>query len=233
MFRFLFKFIIYTTIIVFMLFVSTQATKISRDRARLTNAHILSQSIQYYKMIHNNLPQSGPNQNISDLLLNEQILFEPMRDPVYTSSTIKFDNNVELLYSSYQKLSDLINKDTLVNNYEHLKVNILEYFNLSYNQTDTAKTDSVTLNTASDTLSNSWVEDFQNDCVIVYSSDNLTNSYEISICLESEFYKHKKKWDGGNDDSRYEIGSDLRLDTEIFVNYNNQITSSLNSSIIQ
>jgi len=233
MFRFLFKFIIYTTIIVFMLFISTEATKISRDRARLTNAHILSQSIQYYKMIHNNLPQSGPNQNISDLLLNEQILFEPMRDPVYTSSTIKFDNNVELLYSSYQKLSDLINKDTLVNNYEHLKVNILEYFNLSYNQTDTAKTDSVTLNTASDTLSNSWVEDFQNDCVIVYSSDNLTNSYEISICLESEFYKHKKKWDGGNDDSRYEIGSDLRLDTEIFVNYNNQITSSLNSSIIQ
>ena len=233
MFRFVFKFIIYTTIIVFMLFVSTQATKISRDRARLTNAHILSQSIQYYKMIHNNLPQSGPNQNISDLLLNEQILFEPMRDPVYTSSTIKFDNNVELLYSSYQKLSDLINKDTLVNNYEHLKVNILEYFNLSYNQTDTAKTDSVTLNTASDTLSNSWVEDFQNDCVIVYSSDNLTNSYEISICLESEFYKHKKKWEGGNDDSRYEIGSDLRLDTEIFVNYNNQITSSLNSSIIQ
>ena len=233
MFKFLFKFIIYSTIIVFMLSVSTEATKISRDKARLTNAHILSQSIQYYKMIHNNLPQSGPNENISDLLLNEQILFDPMRDPVYTSSTIKFDNNVELLYSSYQKLSDLMNKDTLAKNYEYLKVNILEYFNLSYNQTDTAKTDSAVFNTASDTLSSSWVDDFQNDCVIVYSSDNLTNSYEISICLESEFYKHMKKWDGGNDDNRYEIGSDLRLDTAIILNNKNQITSSLNSSIIQ
>ena len=68
---------------------------------------------------------------------------------------------------------------------------------------------------------------------MVYSSDNMTNSYEISICLESEFYKHKKKWDGGNDDNRYEIGSDLRLDTAIILNNKNQITSSLNSSIIQ
>ena len=55
-------------------------------------------------MIHNNLPQSGPNENISDLLLNEQILFDPMRDPVYTSSTIKFDNNV---LSSYKVLDFL------------------------------------------------------------------------------------------------------------------------------
>ena len=95
MFKFLFKFIIYSTIIVFMLSVSTEATKISRDKARLINAHILSQSIQYYKMIHNNLPQSGPNENISDLLLNEQILFDPMRDPVYTSSTIKDEDQLK------------------------------------------------------------------------------------------------------------------------------------------
>ena len=115
-----------------MLFVSTEATKISRDKARLKNAHILSQSIQYYKMIHGAFPQSGPNLNISDLLLNEQILFEPMRDPVYTSSTIKFDNNVELLYSSYQQLSSLMNKETLINYYERLKVNTLKYFNLTY-----------------------------------------------------------------------------------------------------
>ena len=51
-------------------------------------------------------------------------------------------------------------------------------------------------------------------------------------CWE-EIYKHKKKWDGGNDDNRYEIGSDLRLDTAIILNNKNQITSSLNSSIIQ
>ena len=56
MFKFLFKFIVYSTIIVLMLFVSTEATKISRDKARLKNAHILSQSIQYYKMIHGAFP---------------------------------------------------------------------------------------------------------------------------------------------------------------------------------
>ena len=233
MFKSLFKFIIYSTIIVLMLFISTEATKISRDKARLTNAHILSQSIQYYKMIHSAFPQSDPSSNISDLLLNEQILFEPMRDPVYTSSTIKFDNNVELLYSSYQQLSSLMNKETLLNNYERLKVNTLKYFNLSYNQIDTTNTDSIELSATSDALKNSWIEDVQNDCAIVYSSDNMTNSYEISICLESEFYKHKKKWDGGNDDNRYEIGSDLRLNTAIILNNKNQITSSPNSSIIQ
>ncbi len=233
MFKFLFKFIVYSTIIVLMLFVSTEATKISRDKARLKNAHILSQSIQYYKMIHGAFPQSDPNLNISDLLLNEQILFEPMRDPVYTSSTIKFDNNVELLYSSYQQLSSLMNKETLINYYERLKVNTLKYFNLTYNQVDTAMIDSIEFNVTSDTLNNTWEEDVQNDCAIIYSSNNMSNSYEISICIESEFYKHKKKWDGGNDDNRYEIGSDLRLNTAIILNNKNQITSSPNSSIIQ
>ena len=48
-------------------------------------------------------------------------------------------------------------------------------------------------------------------------ANNTSNSYEISVCLESEFFKNKKKWDGGNDDLRYEIGSDLRLNTELVV----------------
>ena len=71
------------------------------------------------------------------------------------------------------------------------------------------------------------------DCVIVYKSNNTSNSYEISVCLESEFFKNKKKWDGGNDDLRYEIGSDLRLNTEILVQENGKITSSENSSIFK
>jgi hypothetical protein len=71
------------------------------------------------------------------------------------------------------------------------------------------------------------------DCVIVYKSDNSTNSYEISVCLESDFFMNKKKWDGGNDALRYEIGSDLRLNTEILVLENGKITSSENSSIFK
>ena len=71
------------------------------------------------------------------------------------------------------------------------------------------------------------------DCVIVYKSDIITNSYEISVCLESDFFMNKKKWDGGNDDHRYEIGNDLRLNTEIIVQENGKITSSENSSIFK
>ena len=44
---------------------------------------------------------------------------------------------------------------------------------------------------------------------------------------------NKKKWDGGNDDHRYEIGNDLRLNTEIIVQENGKITSSENSSIFK
>ena len=44
---------------------------------------------------------------------------------------------------------------------------------------------------------------------------------------------NKKKWDGGNDDLRYEVVSDLRLDTQIIVQENGKITSSENSSIFK
>ena len=71
------------------------------------------------------------------------------------------------------------------------------------------------------------------DCVFVYKADNSSNSYEISVCLESDFFMNKKKWDGGNDDLRYEVGSDLRLDTQIIVQENGKITSSENSSIFK
>ena len=55
------------------------------------------------------------------------------------------------------------------------------------------------------------------ECVIAYKSDNQTNSYEISVYLESRFFKEKMKWDGGNDSSRFEVGNDLRLNTELVV----------------
>ena len=51
------------------------------------------------------------------------------------------------------------------------------------------------------------------ECVIAYKADNETNSYEISVFLESRFYKEKMKWDGGYDNYRYEIGNDLRLNS--------------------
>ena len=223
-----------------MLLISIEAGKITRDRARLTNSLNLSKSIQYYKMTYQSFPESGPSANFIDLLLNEQILFEEMRDPLFISSTTKLNQSVDYLHNTYANISTAFNMDTLNHRYNHFKLRTLKYFNLTYNTSDSLDYDSAVSITSIDSttiavLPNSFsvFDSYPYDCVIAYSSNNTTGSYEISVCLESDFYKNKKKWDGGNDDNRYEIGSDLRLDTKISVNDNNQITSSDNTSIIQ
>jgi len=223
-----------------MLLMSIEAGKITRDRARLTNALNLSKSIQYYKMTYQAFPKSGPTANPIDLLLNEQILYEEMRDPLFISSTIKLDHTVDFLHDSYYNISTSLNMDTLNIRYNHLKLKALKYFNLTYNTEDTLDNESTFSITSIDSStitvlpnSVSVFDSFPRECVIAYSSNNATDSYEISVCLESNFYKSKKKWDGGNDDNRYEIGSDLRLNTNISLNDNNQITSSDNTSIIK
>ena len=71
------------------------------------------------------------------------------------------------------------------------------------------------------------------ECVIAYKADNETNSYEISVFLESRFYKEKMKWDGGYDNYRYEIGNDLRLNTELVVTDAGINVLSENVSIIK
>ena len=219
---------------------SLEAGKITRDRARLANALNLSKSIQYYKMTYQSFPESGPSGNLIDLLLNEQILFEEMRDPLFISSTTKLNQSVDYLHNAYANISTAFNMDTLNHHYNHLKLKALKYFNLTYNKSDSldydstvsiASIDSITIAVLPDSFS--MFDSYPHDCVIAYSSNNTTGSYEISVCLESDFYKNKKKWDGGNDDNRYEIGSDLRLNTNILIDDNNQITSSDNTSIIQ
>ncbi|MBT4937334.1 hypothetical protein HON22_05445 [Candidatus Peregrinibacteria bacterium] len=53
------------------------------------------------------------------------------------------------------------------------------------------------------------------DFVIAYISDG--KDYEISVKLESRFLQAKAQDDNGNDDTRYEAGSDLSLETAIEV----------------
>ena len=116
----------------------------------------------------------------------------------------------------------------------------LDYFNLSYNVNSSSAdsianlSDNVFVNSNNDSLIvKTSSSNYPIDCVFVYKADNSSNSYEISVCLESDFFMNKKKWDGGNDDLRYEVGSDLRLDTQIIVQENGKITSSENSSIFK
>ena len=51
--------------------------------------------------------------------------------------------------------------------------------------------------------------------------------------MESRFFKEKMKWDGGNDSSRFEVGNDLRLNTELVVTDAGINVLSENVSIIK
>lgn len=222
-----------------MLFLSSELSKIIRDYARLENAANLSKSIQYYKMTYGALPESGTEFDIATMLYEEQILYSVMKDPVSLSATIKIDDTIDNLNSFYLGLIKSLDTDTLKSSYDNIKTGILDYFNLTYNQPSTSDTldnynSDISSTQPNDTLSViDKKSNYPIDCVIVYKSNISTNSYEISVCLESDFFMNKKKWDGGNDDHRYEIGSDLRLNTEIIVQENGKITSSENSSIFK
>lgn len=222
-----------------MLFLSSELSKIARDYARIENAAILSKSIQYYSMTYGSLPESGKDYDVATMLYEEQILFDILQDPISLSATIKIDDAIDYLGSFYLGLTNSLNTDSLRFNYEQIKTSILNYFNLTYNEPTLIDTSNNFLNDLSTLETGDSLNAFTKnsnyplDCVIVYKSDNSTNSYEISVCLESDFFMNKKKWDGGNDASRYEIGSDLRLNTEILVLENGKITSSENSSIFK
>ena len=223
-----------------MLYVSSELSKITRDYARIENAATLSKSIQYYKMAYGVFPESGPSQDVATMLYEEQILFDVMRDPLKISSTVKIDDLINEINYTYAKIMGSFNKDTLNITYNRIKIGILDYFNLSYNDgqsfvDSTANTfENYSIISNNDSLIvTTNKSNYPNDCVIVYRADNSSNSYEISVCLESDFFMNKKKWDGGNDDLRYELGSDLRLDTQIIVQENGKITSSENSSIFK
>ena len=191
-------------------------------------------------MTYGVFPKSGSNQDVATMLYDEQILFDVMRDPLQISSTVKIDDLINEINYSYDKIMSTINKDTLKSTYERLKIGVLDYFNLSYNVNSSSAdsianlSDNVFVNSNNDSLIvKTSSSNYPIDCVFVYKADNSSNSYEISVCLESDFFMNKKKWDGGNDDLRYEVGSDLRLDTQIIVQENGKITSSENSSIFK
>lgn len=67
------------------------------------------------------------------------------------------------------------------------------------------------------------------DFVISYSST--ATDYEVSVKLESRFLKDKALDDGGNDDARYEIGSDLRLDTGLEVHPNGKLIRATGDNV--
>ena len=75
-----------------MLYVSVEAGKYTRDRARLSNIETLSKSIQFYNITYGYYPQAALDSNVSILLHEEQIVYGQIRDPLFLSSTVDLNN---------------------------------------------------------------------------------------------------------------------------------------------
>ena len=229
---------------------SIEAMKASRDQLRIFNAHALSKSIQFYYSLNGDYPESGLRNNVSEFLFNEKLLTNTVRDPAYTSATIPFNYYYYNSFKTSRNIySSIISFD--LNNYITNIKNKFYNSLLNANKTETQSLPQ-TNNQRKQNLDN-WVDEnslinnntletkqnqFDNngipiECVIAYKADNKTNSYEISVYLESRFFKEKMKWDGGNDTNRFEIGNDLRLNTELVVVDGDIRVLSENVSIIK
>ena len=60
------------------------------------------------------------------MLYHEQILFDVIRDPLFISSTVKIDDLINDINSSYTKIMSSLNKDTLKFTYERIKIGVLD-----------------------------------------------------------------------------------------------------------
>ena len=246
------KALVFLSLTALMFVLSIEVIKASRDQLRLINAKSLSKSIQHYYLLNGVYPSSTVDNNVSDFLYTEKLLTKAVRDPAYTSATLSMSHY-------YFMIGDIYNKNLLtLSNFDSqeikgmIKRKLNYYLNLD-NNTNITTADSSNnhikqdLNTwtdestPSDTIDNKYRKTntkFDSngiplECVIAYKSDNQTNSYEISVYLESRFFKEKMKWDGGNDSSRFEVGNDLRLNTELVVTDAGINVLSENVSIIK
>ena len=65
MIKFFIRLVAFSFIFILMLYVSVEAGKYTRDRARLSNIETLSKSIQFYNITYGYYPQSGLDNNVS------------------------------------------------------------------------------------------------------------------------------------------------------------------------
>ena len=246
------KALVFLSLTALMFVLSIEVIKASRDQLRLINAKSLSKSIQHYYLLNGVYPASTVDNNVSDFLYTEKLLTKAVRDPAYTSATLSMSHY-------YFMIGDIYNKNLLtLSNFDSQEIKGMINRKLNYylnldNNTKITTADSSNnhrkqnLNTwpeestPSDTIDNKYTKTntkFDSngiplECVIAYKSNNQTNSYEISVYLESRFFKEKMKWDGGNDSSRFEVGNDLRLNTELVVTDAGINVLSKNVSIIK
>ena len=250
----LMKLIIFIFITFIMFTISTEVIKASRDQLRLINTNELSKSIQSYYNINGEYPESGLGINVAEQLYNDELLTKSPRDPAYTSATVPLNYYYYKLTNTYNDIYEAI-KDFDAKKYiTQLKSKLFNYIGIDKENEKQRKqgidswgdSSNVSIITIIDQKNNDLLTQTMHkqykkfdrngipvECVIAYKADNETNSYEISVFLESRFYKEKMKWDGGYDNYRYEIGNDLRLNTELTISDNGLKAISENVSIIK
>ena len=234
--------------------ISTEAIQASRDQLRLINAKALSKSIQFYYNINGDYPESGLGINVTELLYNDELLTKSPRDPAYTSATVPLNYYLYKLTNSYNDIYVAIKDFDSKKHIAQLKSKLYKYIGIDKKNENQRKQGIDSWGDSSNVSNITIIDKQKNDiltekmhtqynkfdkngipveCVIAYKADNETNSYEISVFLESRFYKEKMKWDGGYDNYRYEIGNDLRLNTELTISDNGLKAKSENVSIIK
>ena len=234
--------------------ISTEAIKTSRDQIRLINAKALSKSIQFYYNINGDYPASGLGINVAELLYNDELLTKSPRDPAYTSATVPLNYYFYKLTNTYNDIYVAIKDFDSKKHIAQLKSKLYNYIGIDKKNENQRKQGIDSWRDSSNVSNITIIDKQKNDiltekmhtqynkfdkngipveCVIAYKADNETNSYEISVFLESRFYKEKMKWDGGYDNYRYEIGNDLRLNTELTISDNGLKAISENVSIIK
>ena len=234
--------------------ISTEAIQASRDQLRLINAKALSKSIQFYYNINGDYPESGLGINVTELLHNDELLTKSPRDPAYTSATVPLNYYLYKLTNTYNDIYVAIKDFDSKKHIAQLKSKLYKYIGIDKKNENQRKQGIDSWGDSSNVSNITIIDKQKNDiltekmhtqynkfdkngipveCVIAYKADNETNSYEISVFLESRFYKEKMRWDGGYDNYRYEIGNDLRLNTELTISDNGLKAISENVSIIK
>ena len=185
-------------------FITNESLLYTRDRARIINAHTLHKTIEYYLELYDNYPTSNYNNNISLELFDEGLINYIVRDPVFLTPLNK----------------PIIAYNTLVNIFSQFFT--YKSFSNFYDDLTTTLTNPVRM-----------LYTFPLECVLVYTNDDLTQTFEISTFLESRFNKIKMKNDGGNDSTRYETGTNYNLNTSIYIQENKVVSSFINAAIIK
>lgn len=229
------------------------AIKYTRDTVRIWNAKTLAKTIDLYNTKNGSLPESGPDTDVSKFLIEKNMLSQEIRDPVFTSSTVMMDEYAFTLLKIYKNISgsadsffemkDAVSEFIDDNKTEDEEVNKqLEDAGVDLNSLlgeGDGDLPSVSLDSFSKEELDKNMQQLEEltskgiaaDHVIAYLNED--GKYEISVKLESPFMKSKMVDDKGNDDERYEVGTNLELDTSLIVDGENVAANNPAVSIIK